>query len=264
MARQAGALAGPIASPFHSERVQNEVQLQCFRPATLHKKNGRRTGASFEGRPSLESGNTERKEGPRVARVEAHEEGPEKGTLEETSVGDPQAPGPSGAGPQVALRLNDLAAGVATEEMAQEPRNPTEGEGSLALVAMDSGLARPCPRDQRELVPAGVSGVDVIMGKLLEENKLLKQRLEMLEGGQPALGDLGTMYSPVSFASEGLKGQLVQSRSERTVPEGVLGVGNDPYGQVGRVGVTSGYSGSGSRPTSFEPPGDPGRLGDGA
>ena len=50
--------------------------------------------------------------------------------------------------------------------MAQEPRNPAEGEGSLALVAMDSGLARPCPRDQRELVPAGVSGVDVIMGKL--------------------------------------------------------------------------------------------------
>ena len=105
VARQAGALAGPIASPFHSEKVQNEVQLQRFRPATLDE-DGRRTGAFFEGRPSLESGNTERKEGPRVARVEAHEEGPEKGTLEETFVGDPQAPGPSGAGPQGALGLN--------------------------------------------------------------------------------------------------------------------------------------------------------------
>ena len=59
VARQAGALAGPIASPFHSERVQNEVQLQRFRPATLDE-DGRRMGASFEGRPSLESGNTEK------------------------------------------------------------------------------------------------------------------------------------------------------------------------------------------------------------
>ena len=48
------------------------------------------------------------------------------------------------------------------------------------------------------------------------------------------------------------------------MPEGLLGVGNDPYGQVGRVGVTSGYCGSGSCPTSFEPPEYPGRLGDGA
>ena len=92
----------------------------------------------------------------------------------------------------------------------------------MALVAVEAGSGRPCPRDTRELVPVEAGSTNPLMGRLLEENKILKQRLELLEMGsrRPALGDLGPLHSPVSFASDGLRGQTVQNRSVRTVSDG--------------------------------------------
>ena len=225
------ASMGLAASPFHSEKVQNEVQLQRLRPLTLDE-DGRRTGGLLDRRSGSENVRADLREEPRVARVEAREEGPENRTQVGLLEGDSQAQGQSGGEHLDALPLSGSAGGVATDDGASEPRPLTETNVSLALVAVEAGSGRPCPHDTRELVPVEAGSTNPLMGRLLEDNKILKQRLELLEMGsrRPALGDLGPLHSPVSFASEGLRGQTVQNRSVRTVSEALLGAGSELYG----------------------------------
>ena len=82
-------------------------------------------------------------------------------------------------------------------------------------MAVESLSGRPCPRDGRELVPAAQPEMGEMMMKLIEENRLLRQRLDMMGSGfgRPPSGALGleaALHSPVSFAPEELRGQPVQ------------------------------------------------------
>ena len=73
------ASMGLAASPFHSEKVQNEVQLQRLRPLTLDE-DGRRTGGLLDRRSGSGNVRADLREEPRVVRVEAREEEPDNRT----------------------------------------------------------------------------------------------------------------------------------------------------------------------------------------
>ena len=148
----------------------------------------------------------------------------------------------------------------AEEELDEEA--PVRDEPSMALVAVEGNRGRPGPRDGRELVPAGPDAVEEILERVLEENRLLKMRLEQMEVGQgwygpnPMLADVA-QQSPVSFAPEEVRGQGVQRGRSRTAEgEGLLGSSGGSLRAATGLGSTSGILDAG-RQVLPEPCGDP-------
>ena len=104
----------------------------------------------------------------------------------------------------------------------------SRAEEELDEEAPVTPSGRPGPKNGRELVPAGPDAMEEILERVLEENRLLKMRLEQMEVGQgwygpnPMLADVA-QQSPMSFAPEEVRGQGVQSGRSRTA-EGEGGV----------------------------------------
>ena len=213
----------PVANPFHSERIQTEIQLIRNRPVTLDEDGQRLAGGAegafhggaresdLEGRsrlgnwaddqgaePDYTSAFTEGDQGgPRVARVEAG-----------TDTGGPPSQSSFPTSPVDAGRLATVPIPEAVEK---------EKIGSPEKVTSDA------PAAEEELVPdSGTSnGMEVMLMQILEENRSLKRRLDQLSlaaaagqghsshsswhsgtPGEPLLAG----GSPVSFAADGMRG----------------------------------------------------------
>ena len=207
----AGSTTELMASPFHSQKIQTEVQLRKFRPASLDA-DGRRAGLLTESEGDLDNSG----KGPRVARVDTRED-ENKRSPEVPTPRSLVAPSSSGAEPSGALSLQSQAARGATDDRTSEPRTPREGEASMALVLAEG------------LIPAGSGQMDAMIFRILEENQLLKRRLEILESapGRKVLGGSGLemlAHLPVSFAPEEVSATVVQSRRSRGAVEDLLRV----------------------------------------
>ncbi|CAE7787852.1 TY5A, partial [Symbiodinium sp. CCMP2456] len=200
----------PVASPFHSERVRSEVELLRSRPATLDD-DGRRAGIdideaalgdrSFVGtgrEPDYAlAGQGFRGEAPRLARVEmALEPSVQASTTAEEQKLSTEVP-------------DDGRGWEATGK--GRGTNPVDRAGSAIATA---GV-QPEASDTRELIPdSGPSRIEQMMLQMMQENAVLRQRLEAVESQSSGLSG-GTCVtaletqanSPMSFAGN------VQSRA---------------------------------------------------
>ena len=230
----------PVASPFHSDKVQAEVALARSRPRSLDDDARRMAemneaglgDLSMAGRgdePNYADQDPIHDPQPRVARIEhtftpfqglGHSEGDRaavgEGSPSRDDSGVRGAPEPLGVKRELGQRDVTLAAGV--REFGSSPDRPGLG-------------------DTRELVPVEVARADKLEGmllKIMEENRLLRDRLDQVERSSWHSGvTRGTAdvagASPVSFAplSDRMLGahtvQPQQSRSlEVFVGEGDL------------------------------------------
>ena len=248
---------GLMASPFHSEMVQAEIQLRRSRPRTLD------ADAEALGRGSRESDGVARDPDystmmvvpagqemrARVARVQAESESQSGVVGMDLGSGVPQAaretvspllngvPGPAAREPTTAeeglsggaCAIEDvpsrLSGSGTLESLAVRggsvgPLAITEGESNLeslaeaelAVALVRNGEAKPLPEDSRELVPAASARVEEMLRQVLEENRLLRLRLDQMEtqsswhsGGTRNTHE-GAEQSPVSFAAKALVG----------------------------------------------------------
>ena len=258
-----------IASPFHSEKVKSELELRRHRPLTLDA-DARKVSATVEEQGELQHGFHDVGESARVARVETREDTARRMTGEPSPRGSfgpgATAGGDAAIGPPQSVRV----ARECEEAELDGGFTPREDGLALALVATEPGLGRPCPQDNRELVPAGSNFSEDLLERVMEENRLLKMRLEQVEAGYGWFGQGLTtgelaQHSPMSFGPEEVRGALVQSSHFRTASEGLLGVGSNPQGVVSGCGSTSGYLEKGwtlppeprGEPISFGPATDP-------
>ena len=96
------------------------------------------------------------------------------------------------------------------------------GLGSRAAGELD--VATPVAPDSRE----GSANMEELLERVLEENRLLKMRLEQMGSGYgwygatPVMADVA-QHSPMSFAPEEVRGPGVQSSRARTAIEGLSG-----------------------------------------
>ncbi|CAE7029435.1 unnamed protein product [Symbiodinium sp. CCMP2592] len=196
-----------VAHPFHSERVQSEIQLLRNRPSSLDE-DGQRLREGAEGRAIAFGGAAEDREdeqgaepdysavfhvneatGPRVARVETS--GESRGPLSERSF--PGTPVDSGR------------TRMATGHLVEEKPEP-------ATLASGAGVST---TGDEELVPdsRGAGGMEAMLMQILEENRNLKRRLEQAEQRSHSSWHTGTTgepavaaSSPMSFAAGGVRG----------------------------------------------------------
>ena len=192
-------LSLPIASPFHSERVREEVALRRQRPINLDVEAVRlgvevdesalgdpSAGGSFLPEPDY-TASFGPDDAPRVARVEPASEG-DLGAVEvgfqTVRVESPSATGKGRGTPSKNTRSEFQGQGM--EEMSQ-------------VVASD---------DSRELIPEGESRlhrVESLLAQVMEENKFLKARLQTeshssWHSQRTAIGEGTGTCSPASFA----------------------------------------------------------------
>ena len=212
----------PTASPFHSEKVQEEIALQKQRPLGLDAEQARLEASGGKGRgdvdvvlePDYAAAFVEGPSGvPRVARVEP---GSSAGMATETKMA---------AGTEVVVGAGD------TVEVPQSP----------PVTVQHSGIGQgPIEEDPRELIPdTGLSTqVETLLMQVMDENRALRRRSHSSwHSGVP--GDAGVGTSPVSFTGEG---------------EARFGEPVQTWSDLGRfVGIsTSGLEGA--RPTNFPGP----------
>ena len=214
------ALPGLAASPFHSERVRDEVELLRRRPVGLDLEHARveaemvNPGSPLEPDYSLAFGASPNS-GPRVARVETCE--PSAGTGLELSgmgVGVTSSTSPSTSA-KAGENLVPAAVNVSPTEGPSRTAGETESEevfqNTAATGASGCGGQGPSDKDQRELIPDQeiTSPMEAMLAQVLEDNRQLRRRLEQAElhshsswhsgvQGEPAIG-----ASPVSFTVEG-------------------------------------------------------------
>ncbi|CAE7379306.1 GIP, partial [Symbiodinium sp. CCMP2456] len=164
----------PVAHPFHSGRVKEEVSLQRQRPLTLDEDQARVAAsvgrASAENELKMESVEPDyarvfgsggeaasMEHGPRVARVEAADItwAPHQGS----------STGPMG--------LVSVGADAPTEQKV-----PEEGGTKTEPVALEGGLL-----GEEELLPdrSSPQNFEAILVQMMEENRALKRRLEQAE-----------------------------------------------------------------------------------
>ena len=208
-----------VASPFHSEKVKSEVELLRSRPATLDD-DGRRAGIEYDevalGDSSFSSGGREpdynlagqglRGGAPRLARVEiAGESAAERAVVaEEPKPGVVEVQQETGRGWEVTGK------GRGT--------NPGEGAGPASTFAGEQLGAS----DPRELIPdSGFSRVEQMMLQMMQENAVLRQRLEAVESQSSGLsgGTCVTAFetqvnSPMSFAGNVQSASSVAAQRE--------------------------------------------------
>ena len=205
-----GGVALPVASPFHSERVQTEVELLRLRPVTLDQ-DAQRVGANAEDiglgedfsgvrsrEPPYEQESPLEEPQVRVARLE--QVGDDVQRAGETrlaegnrvSGGIPERPGfaaveaiPPGTTEISATPLP--ATMVAGDALSERSRLSVAGSGSRPTESLRGRNAlgdRPLPGDPRELVPAlgTVAGsTELLLMQVLQENRFLKVRIEQME-----------------------------------------------------------------------------------
>ena len=185
----------PTASPFHSTKVKEEVELLRCRPAGLDLEQARvKAGVvSASGRDQLEplepnyaaAFENSMEAGPRIARVEAE-------------YGLPGPFGNSSTDPGVA--------GLGFSTAVNEPAKGDQGDPQPANLGQG-----PSEEDGRELIPdrSLSSQAEFLLAQVMEENRALRKRLEQVElhshsswhSGVP--GEGGVTMSPVSFTLEG-------------------------------------------------------------
>ena len=221
---------GVIASPFHSQKIQEEIQLRNSRPASLDD-DAKALGHIAE----EESARLEREyfqqlasSGVRVARVEtaSHESSspprasgerhgglyPAGGEIARSS----SLPGTSGPRALKPLENEEVSlALVSTGPTAEGSREESQmlavmDRSELAMTTFKDGVMRPQPEDQRELVPAGNSRVEELLIKMMEENRNLRWRLEQMEtqsswhsGNTRETSQGAVDHTPISFTPSG-------------------------------------------------------------
>ena len=215
-----GGVSRPVASPFHSERVQTEVELLRRRPPTLDQDAQRvgvpvedvGLGEEFSGLRSREPPyERELSSGAvpvRVARMEHSAEvlqrANEGGNTVSTAEGGVRPGTLAAVVSEVALAAQPTTPQGATTLAAQPttPQGATTAAGdalsersrlSVAGSATRPGESvlgrgnlsdRPSPGDTRELVPAlgiGTGSTEALLIQALQENQLLKLRIEQME-----------------------------------------------------------------------------------
>ena len=233
-----GGVTLPVASPFHSERVQTEVELLRRRPLTLDE-DAQRVGAIAEdaglgedfsavrGRePPYDQELSGRDSQVRVARLE-------RPTENAVRVEMPQAVEELGVSrgrqePAVGLVPDTVTQGVtgmpttplggttaAGDALSERSRLSVAGSGTRpaeSMIGRSSLGDRPLPGDPRELVPAtgSIAGTtDLLLMQALQENRMLKVRIEQMESQSswhsgrtpttPREEDKVPQGSPVSF-----------------------------------------------------------------
>ncbi|CAE7693837.1 unnamed protein product, partial [Symbiodinium necroappetens] len=179
----------PTASPFHSERVRDQVELLRKRPADLDYEQARveaeRLGPSGVLEPDYSTAfGTNPDVGPRVARVEAV--GPSVGTASEAAVTG------SGSGPIPGVR--------------PVPVDKAGPESGLQSGIIEGVFTSP-EDDTPELLPDNdrTARLEQVVSQLVEENRSLRRRVEQAEWRSHSSYHSGTpgeaaMTSPVSFA----------------------------------------------------------------
>eukprot|EP00439_Symbiodinium_sp_Y106_P041339 s742_g5.t1 len=185
----------PTASPFHSTKVKEEVELLRCRPAGLDLEQARVEAGvvSASGRDQLEplepnyaaAFENSMEAGPRIARVEA-----EYGL-----------PGPFGNS-----STDPVVAGLGFSTVVNEPAKGDQGDPQPANLGQG-----PSEEDGRELIPdrSLSSQAEFLLAQVMEENRALRKRLEQVElhshsswhSGVP--GEGGVTMSPVSFTEGG-------------------------------------------------------------
>ena len=211
----AAEMIGPVASPFHSERVKQEVALARSRPRTLDE-DARRMGevndtglgdANLSGRndePMYFEDGSAQSSPPRVARIEravdvkTEVQDPGQAVVAEDSL--------SRGSTQLRRSVDDqgsVGLGLVSESAGEERASSSANKLTSAVQSPD----KPLPEDPRELVPAASEGsrVEAMLLQVIEENRLLRSRLDQVErsswhsGGTRNTGEL-PVGSPVSFA----------------------------------------------------------------
>ena len=209
---------GLMASPFHSTRIQEEIQLQRSRPATLDqdaralervKEEAMVTSAGMVPTSTERTAEAE----ARVARVETTTAGADGEARPSLMVLPCQGACQSGGGTLVSPRPSGASPeeGVSTE--LQAPEGQPEEQGELTLAVRTGQEVRPSSADQRELVPAqvgvGSDPLQDLLTQMVAENRALRYRLEQLEtpsgwygGRAPSAVCEGLEVSPISFAPD--------------------------------------------------------------
>ena len=224
---------GLMASPFHSSRIQEEVQLRLSRPATLDKDGmalnkgkpeateqepdygsaGFVLGSQKEDRDSAGG------KGIRVARVQTEEP---KGSLGPSQAGrtspwEGQASGRSALGVEGHLMLNEPVQ-PATKESDAASSEEHRSSG-IAAQGLELEEFKPGVGDNRELVPVMTPKMEQMLIQVMEENRSLRRRLEQAEanigwhvrGTGAAIQDgmitaavsEAVLHSPMSFGPRG-------------------------------------------------------------
>ena len=245
-----GAVDLPVASPFHSERVRSEVELLRSRPVTLDD-DGRRAGleideAALGDKGFVDSGREPdyasaeqgfRGEAPKLARVEMVSD------LSAERSGTMEVPKPSAEVPDTGQ----------SREVTGKGRGAHQGDGAGPTQGF-TGL-QPEASDARELIPdSGTSRMEQMMLQMMQENAVLRQRLEAVESQSSGLsgGTCMTAFetqvnSPMSFAGNVQSCVAVQSEN-RLVQNPNVFPGSDFQGSGFQTGLIRG-------PAEAQPPG---------
>ena len=161
-----------VASPFHSQKVQDEVQLRNLRPASLDSDAkalghvGEEESARLE-REYLQQLSPESASPPQAAR-QRHGGGYQAGGEISGS-----SPLPGAGAPRALKPLESVETTLALVDAGTVAATPSD---ALALVGqadlLASGLVdqgpRPQPEDQRELVPAASDSLQGLLIKMME------------------------------------------------------------------------------------------------
>ena len=277
-----GGVTLPVASPFHSERVQTEVELLRRRPLTLDE-DAQRVGANSEDvglgedfsavrtrEPPYDQELSGRDSQVRVARLEhptetavrvemsqaAEELGVSRGrqepavglvpdTATQGVTGMPTTPlgGTTAAGDALSERSRLSVAGSGTR--------PTE-----SMIGRSSLGDRPLPGDPRELVPAtgSIAGTtELLLMQALQENRMLKVKIEQMESQSswhsgrtpttPREQDQVPQGSPVSFVHPRMSVAMTEvGRAEQVNPQTQVAAVNTVVG-LGSPAQAVGMSG---------------------
>ena len=243
---------GLVASPFHSERVQEEVQLRRSRPQTLDQDGraiirARIDAGDVELHPDYGSGSSfpaglgEARghepegyggKGIRVARVQAEETEGESRPPFSSGMLPSETPGlgRSTIGTEGVPLLNDTGTSARNEsEVASLEERRSPGAVAPSLELEDS---KPSAADTRELVPAMPPQMQQLLIQMMEENRSLRMRLEHTESAsswhsqatrimppERPLPDMA-VQSPMSFApGTGPRGLEVQSQGRGAIED---------------------------------------------
>ena len=176
---QSGSEQLPVANPFHSERVKQEVNLIRSRPTTLDTDAARFHGEVDEaalgdswtggvGEPdysAMMGQPTTEREAPRVARVEPSAAGQPASVVGNAVEGDTRLSGSKpGMMPESGMRV-------------REERTGGETDPHLAVEEPEAGRVD----DPRELIPASadrLTRVEMLLTQVLEENQVLRRQIQ--------------------------------------------------------------------------------------
>ena len=206
-----GLVQGVTASPFHSERVQTEVELLRRRPLTLDE-DAQRVATTFDesglGDPGLDLSSREppynressNLEGfARVARLEGRPEEAQQPEMElrrvapseDSNTGEvrtqPSVQQPDTGNQTGATMVSSQGQALPVEARSTAGHGRTDSERREQLSDQGIGASgvpvRPLPEDTRELIPAFAPNqqLEALLLRALEENRVLKGRLEQFE-----------------------------------------------------------------------------------